>query len=169
MSIVNRVAESGLIQFDPATLIKDMVVSVVSLSDFLHEESILREKPFRQAITAHDWTHYSGQYVAIQIDQETLVPQWAAMLVTSCLLPHVEGVCLGNQGSALDMAYVAAGRYDGYFQNHLNLWDIAAGIILVKEAGGMLNEIDLSENKKIKIIASSSDINSKFLQKLGNF
>ena len=46
MSIVNRVAESGLIQFDPATLVKDMVVSVVSLSDFLHEESILRENPF---------------------------------------------------------------------------------------------------------------------------
>ena len=32
--------------------------------------------------------------------------------------------------AALDMAYVAAGRYDGYFQNDLNLWDIAAGIIL---------------------------------------
>ena len=108
MSIVNRVAESGLIQFDPATLVKDMVLSVVSLSDFLNEESILREKPFRQAITAHDWTHYTGQYVAIQIDQETLVPQWAAMLVTSCLLPHVQGVCLGSQGSALDMAYESA-------------------------------------------------------------
>ena len=37
--------------------------------------------------------------------------------------------------AALDMAYVAAGRYDGYFQNNLNLWDIAAGIILIKEAG----------------------------------
>ena len=71
--------------------------------------------------------------------------------------------------AALDLAYVAAGRYDGYFQNYLNLWDIAAGIILVKEAGGMLNKIDLSTNKKIKIIASSVDINSKFLQKLGNF
>ena len=35
------------------------------------------------------------------------------------------------------MAYVAAGRYDGYFQNKLNLWDIAAGIILIKEAGGL--------------------------------
>ena len=34
--------------------------------------------------------------------------------------------------AALDMAYVAAGRYDGYFQNNLNLWDIAAGIIIVK-------------------------------------
>ena len=75
----------------------------------------------------------------------------------------------GNQAQPLDLAYVAAGRYDGYFQNYLNLWDIAAGIILVKEAGGMLNKIDLSTNKKIKIIASSVDINSKFLQKLRNF
>ena len=38
------------------------------------------------------------------------------------------------------MAYVASGRYDGYFQNNLNLWDIAAGIILVKEAGGVLHQ-----------------------------
>ena len=71
--------------------------------------------------------------------------------------------------AALDMAYVAAGRYDGYFQHDVNLWDIAAGIILVKEAGGLLNQIDLSINKSIKIIASSADINSKLLEKLGNF
>ena len=71
--------------------------------------------------------------------------------------------------AALDLAYVAAGRYDGYFQNHLNLWDIAAGIILVKEAGGILNEIDLNVNKNIKIIASSIDINSKLLEKLNKF
>ena len=71
--------------------------------------------------------------------------------------------------AALDMAYVAAGRYDGYFQHNLNLWDIAAGIILIKEAGGLLNEIDLSVNKNIKVIASSADINSKLLEKLSNF
>ena len=71
--------------------------------------------------------------------------------------------------AALDMAYVASGRYDGYFQNNLNLWDIAAGIILVKEAGGILNEIDLSIHKNIKIIASSTDIRSKLLEKLNNF
>ena len=71
--------------------------------------------------------------------------------------------------AALDLAYVAAGRYDGYFQNNLNLWDIAAGIILVKEAGGILNEIDLSSDKNIKIIASSVNINSKLLEKLTNF
>ena len=71
--------------------------------------------------------------------------------------------------AALDMAYVASGRYDGYFQHDLNLWDIAAGIVIVKEAGGILNEIDLSVNKNIKIIASSVDINGKLLEKLHNF
>ena len=67
------------------------------------------------------------------------------------------------------MAYVAAGRYDGYFQNNLNLWDIASGIVLVKEAGGIVNEIDLSINNHIKIIASSAEINSKLVKKLNNF
>ena len=67
------------------------------------------------------------------------------------------------------MAYVASGRYDGYFQNNLNLWDVAAGIVLVKEAGGIINQIDLSVNTNIKIIASSADINSKLLEKLNNF
>ena len=71
--------------------------------------------------------------------------------------------------AALDMAYVAAGRYDGYFQHDLNLWDIAAGILLVEEAGGIINEINLSIHKNIKIIASSPDINTKLLEKLDNF
>ena len=71
--------------------------------------------------------------------------------------------------AALDMAYVAAGRYDGYFQKNLNLWDVAAGIILVKEAGGIINEIDISNNKNIKIITSSPNINSKLHEKLTNF
>ncbi len=79
-------------------------------------------------------------------------------------LPYRKSGC-----AALDLAYVAAGRYDGYFQDNLNLWDIAAGIILVKEAGGILNEIDLSKDKNIKIIASSTNINSKLLENLNNF
>ena len=47
--------------------------------------------------------------------------------------------------AALDMAYVASGRLDGYFQGNLNIWDIAAGIILIKEAGGIINDINLDE------------------------
>ena len=71
--------------------------------------------------------------------------------------------------AALDMAYVASGRYDGFFQKNLNLWDIAAGILIVKEAGGITNKIDLSINTNIKIIASSAEINTKLLEKLNNF
>ena len=79
-------------------------------------------------------------------------------------LPYRKSGC-----AALDLAYVASGRYDGYFQDNLNLWDIAAGIILVKEAGGIVNEIDLSIHKNIKIIASSTDISTKFKEKINNF
>ena len=79
-------------------------------------------------------------------------------------LPYRKSGC-----AALDMAYVAAGRYDGYFQHNLNIWDIAAGIVLIKEAGGIINDIDLTVNENIKVIASSSDINDKLLKKLTNF
>jgi myo-inositol-1(or 4)-monophosphatase len=71
--------------------------------------------------------------------------------------------------AALDMAYVAAGRYDGYFQKNLKLWDIAAGIIIVKEAGGQTNEVDLNKIKNINIIASSSSISEKLSKNLVNF
>ena len=108
MSIVNRVAESGLIQFDPATLVKDAKVTVVSLSSFLNEDKILREKPFRQAIAAHDWTAYNGQYVGLHIAEDTLVPQWATMLITSHLQSHAAGVCLGDQDAARSLAYESA-------------------------------------------------------------
>ena len=79
-------------------------------------------------------------------------------------LPYRKSGC-----AALDMAYVACGRYDGYFQHDLNLWDVAGGIILVKEAGGLLEEIDMTQTKKLKIIASTPDINSKLKEKLPNF
>ncbi len=43
--------------------------------------------------------------------------------------------------AALDLAYVAAGRYDGYWENGLNPWDVAAGIVLVREAGGFVTDL----------------------------
>jgi myo-inositol-1(or 4)-monophosphatase len=71
--------------------------------------------------------------------------------------------------AALDLAYVASGRYDGYFQKDINLWDIAAGIILIKEAGGAINDIDLSNLENINVIASNSNIGPKFKEKILNF
>ena len=71
--------------------------------------------------------------------------------------------------AALDMAYVGAGRYDGHFQKNLKIWDVAAGIIIIKEAGGKVNEIDSSNGKNLNIIAGSNSIYDKMTETLGNF
>ena len=71
--------------------------------------------------------------------------------------------------AALDLAYVASGRIDGYFQNGLNLWDIAAGSLIVKEAGGIVNNYDLEKTSNIKLVASSEIINEKMLKRLNKF
>ena len=94
----------------------------------------------------------------------------SCLFATGNLLKEEINLALRKSGSAaLEIAYVAAGRYDGFFQNDFNLWDIAAGLIILKEAGGMINEIDLSQNKNIQIRASSMTIYDKMLEKLKNF
>ena len=74
-----------------------------------------------------------------------------------------------KMGSAsLDMAYVAAGRCDGFWQRNLNYWDIAAGIILVKEAGGFVTDFE-GNNKYIEnktILATNSRISEEMIEVL---
>ena len=62
--------------------------------------------------------------------------------------------------AALDMAYVACGRFDGYWQRELNYWDIAAGVVILKEAGGFVDffEDDPKAPLKKNILASNSNI-----------
>ena len=70
--------------------------------------------------------------------------------------------------AALDMAYVAAGRCDGFWQRNLQYWDYAAGIILVKEAGGFVT--DFEGNKQFieneTILATNSKINKEMMEVL---
>tara|TARA_B100000686_G_scaffold166851_1_gene174312 strand:+ start:921 stop:1661 length:741 start_codon:yes stop_codon:yes gene_type:complete len=71
--------------------------------------------------------------------------------------------------AALDLAYVGAGRLDGFFHNDINIWDIAAGAIIVEEAGGKINDLNNYEMNNINIRAASSNIYPKMLEKLENF
>ncbi len=60
-------------------------------------------------------------------------------------LARILPVCAGVRrwgAAALDLAYVAAGRYDGFWERRLHEWDIAAGIIIVREAGGLIQPLD---------------------------
>ena len=65
--------------------------------------------------------------------------------------------------AALDMAYVACGRFDGYWQRELNYWDIAAGVIILREAGGFIDFFEIDDKAPLKknILASNSNIHSE--------
>ena len=69
----------------------------------------------------------------------TNYPQW--MKSFAALLPRTRGIRRAGS-AALDLAWVAAGRYDGYWELGLNTWDIAAGALLVQEAGGQVSDVD---------------------------
>ena len=71
--------------------------------------------------------------------------------------------------SALDLAYVGSGRLDGFFHNKINLWDIAAGVLIVQEAGGSINDYSKYDDNSINIRAASSNIYNKMMKKLVNF
>jgi myo-inositol-1(or 4)-monophosphatase len=60
--------------------------------------------------------------------------------------------------AALDLAWVAAGRFDAFWERDLKLWDIAAGVVLVREAGGICQEIDGADFMDTGSILAGSDV-----------
>ena len=71
--------------------------------------------------------------------------------------------------AALDLAYVGCGRLDGYFHNKINLWDVAAGKIIIEEAGGKVNNFEKNKISNINLKASSTNIFTKMMENLDKF
>ena len=75
-----------------------------------------------------------------------------------------------NTGSAaLDLAYVSSGRFDGSLLKNVNLWDIAAGTVLIKEAGGIVDNFEIEKFNKVNIKASNERINDDLIKKINIF
>jgi myo-inositol-1(or 4)-monophosphatase len=70
--------------------------------------------------------------------------------------------------AALDLAWVACGRYDGYWERNLNPWDVGAGIIIVAEAGGLVSAVEHSDDPQtgLSICAGNGDIHPLLLDRL---
>ncbi|SFL96817.1 inositol monophosphatase family protein [Shimia aestuarii] len=85
------------------------------------------------------------------------------------LLPATAGVRRWG-AAALDMAYVAAGRYEGFWERSLNAWDLAAGMIIVKEAGGFVEPIDPEGDilEDGEVVCSNEPIFSQFAKVIRN-
>ena len=84
---------------------------------------------------------------------------------------HLTDFLLGARGvrrdgsAAIDMAYVACGRFDGFWEEGLNPWDVAAGVLMINEAGGMVTNYDGSALNIYKppICASNGMIHAEML------
>jgi len=86
--IRNKVAESGLVNLDPAQFYPREPIQEIDLSDFLFEGLILREKDFRTQVSETDWSAYSGALVSLYCSSDAIVPTWAYMLIAKELHPH---------------------------------------------------------------------------------
>ena len=84
------------------------------------------------------------------------------------IIPEVAGIRRSGS-AALDLAWIAAGRYDIFWERGLSVWDIAAGILLVREAGGFAKGIDGSDQDlwNGNIISGNDDIILALSEKLG--
>ena len=73
-----------------------------------------------------------------------------------------------EESAALDLAYVAAGRYDGFWEIGLSPWDMAAGALLVREAGGLVGDLHGEETylQSGRIVASNAKLFASMLKVL---
>ncbi|SHI53075.1 DUF2480 family protein [Pseudozobellia thermophila] len=94
--IVNRVAQSKLLTFDLEDYYQEGSRVLFDISEWLYEGIILREKEFRAAAEAHDWTRYQDAYVALHCATDAIVPGWAYMLLTVKLSPYAKRVVQGD-------------------------------------------------------------------------
>ena len=99
--IENRVEKSGLIQLDLSDFKKGAKVLPLDLRNFLFQELILKEKVFREKVAAFDFQTYQDAHVAVFCSEDTIIPLWAYMVITSALKPYAESVFIGSEKEAL--------------------------------------------------------------------
>ena len=80
--IINKVAESGLVTINLEEYYPEGERVAFDIAPLLLEGLLLREKDFRAFLAEHDWTAYTGKYVALFCSTDAIIPQWAWMLLT---------------------------------------------------------------------------------------
>ena len=94
--IVNRVANSKLVTLNLEDHYPQGERVLFDIKDWLLEGFVLREKEFRATAKAHDWSQYTGKYVALTCSSDAIVPGWAYMLLSTYLAPVAKKVVVGD-------------------------------------------------------------------------
>ena len=140
--------------------------------DPLREELFTAEKDTGAQLNGHS-IHVSQQNTLSHVILATGFPYNRATnpnnnLREFCkLMPRIRGIRRSGS-AALDLAYVASGRLDGYWEYNLNAWDMAAGVLLVQEAGGLITSCDQASWQlgDTSIVAANPSIHNMLLDAL---
>jgi hypothetical protein len=100
-TLVNKVAQSGLITLNLEDFYPTGPVKVFDLKGYLYMELILKEKEFREALKQTDWSAYQGAIVGIGCSADAIIPVWAYMLVSSYLQPIAKKLYMGDESSTI--------------------------------------------------------------------
>lgn len=108
MEIINKVAQSGILTFNLEEYFPKEEIVFFDLKDYLFKELILREKDFRESLTAIDWKMYNGKILTITCSADAIIPQWAFMLVSVYAQPYARAIYFGSKEQALQQHFLLA-------------------------------------------------------------
>lgn len=97
LEIKNKIAESGLVNFDLAQLLPKGKRIGIDLKDFLFQELILKEKDFREKVDLINIEEYENAYIYIYNSADAIVPLWAYFLITAKLTETSKKIVFGNK------------------------------------------------------------------------
>lgn len=102
--IINKVAQSGLLNLDLEDYYPREEIIVFDLKPLLFMEMILKEKDFRAALQSIDWSSYQDKILAVTCTADAIIPAWAYMLVAVAAEPYAKNIVFGNRKTALQQA-----------------------------------------------------------------
>jgi hypothetical protein len=150
MELVNKVAQSGLVTLDlEAWYPEDKLVSF-DVKPFLFRELLLKEKDFRAALSAIDWTHYQDKIMAVHCSNDAIIPQWAFMLVAVYATPYAASIYFGTEEMAL-------AKYYEEVIDHLPVDEYQAQRVVIKGCSKHPVPVDayLAATRKLRTVAKS--------------
>lgn len=126
--IVNRVANSKLVQIDLAEFYPAGKRAYLDISDWLIEGFLLREKEFRAQVNAFDWSAYKDMHLGIFCSTDAIVPSWAYLLITLAASPYAATICHGSETELETLLF------ENYFDTH-NFSAYQNEMLIVKGCG----------------------------------
>lgn len=106
--IINKVAESGLISLDLTSLIDPTPIVLFDIKQYLFMELILKEKDFRAALIAADFSTYQDKIVGIYCSVDVIIPMWANMLIASAIQPYAKAIYFGDENKVREQLLLEA-------------------------------------------------------------